>query len=738
MSRPVPKLLAASLTALLLTSAVPMGYAEISATANAEVLSSEQAKKKSASTLAEAIQLARSCFDIPPDYDQFTSNYETSDKNHFWSLNWSCQKVGEEGSINIRIDADTGLILNMFESRGGGSMRPDAYKTRNISRQGALAKAKAIMQKALGDEQIAEMELLDNSVDGVQWSPWEREGYYHFEWRRKTNGIPFPGDGVSVSVAGSDGHVNNYSFTWTKESLPSPQNLISVQQAVETFKNTPMLELQYILQEGVHSNPKEKRQAGIVYRMYNRADGNIDAFTGKPITPPPMFYEGYGFVGGGMGGMGSGVPENAKWTPQEQAAIKLSTNLVKKETALAAVMKWLALPPDSILNSAQLLDNPDDKQGPVWSFYWVANKSHEMVASAAVSAKTGELYRFETFTASENQPGQMNRQEAQPIAEEFLKTVQSKKFSQTKLDNYDMRNFVRADGKNMPYQTFRYRQMVNGVPFMQNYLEVNVDTVNKRIASFTSEWGEEISFPTLAGVLSPEQAADKYLAYSPMTLCYTTALSPLDAKTPKLVYKPVLKPGMSGYNSIDGRTGQPLDWNGQAIALPIRDIFQDTRGHRGEKEIKLLAQMNLFREYGEDFHPDEEITTVSLLRAIYDTHFGKQDGPLSRDENVMRYARQNNWIDANVKAEDKIDRLNLAKIIVRYCGLERSARLSQIYKVPFSDADAVPVEGIGYVVIADALGIVPSQEGRFLPDQKVTRADAAVAVAKMLNLNPDL
>lgn len=695
-------------------------------------------------TLEQAIRLVKENFDIPAGFTKFESSYNSYDNRLIWSLNWNA--TGEPGgSFNAEVNAKTGEIINMrlwqYE------LTPQqGIKLPSISATKARAIAVELVERLL-PQRLDELKLLPAEDQIVPLNPYDRVTYA-VRWQREVNGIPVAGDGVTVEVRGDTGQVVGYNLSWIEADFPAAGGAISQQQARQVFEDNEMLELQYFLASiRPLAETGEKEQPQLVYRLYHPSNGVIDALQGEPL----QLEDGMWLRDGGLGGMGEmardmeqksmangGAP--VPLSPEELQEIERTARLISQAEAIAALKKWVEVPAYLILSNANLMADWQEPETRIWNLHWYneqAEADQIRYLSGRVNAVNGELMGFDLYyePADPSKPGSLNREEARQLAEKFLKQVQPQRFAQVEMDkNYvsDWDPQPLKQGENPRMQRFNYHRVVNGVVFPGNSMNIAIDTVAKRVTSYSLSW-QNLNFPAPRGLLTARQANDVFLAERPLTLTYTQVYIPNKQAQMRLVYQPTVAPGKSFFELIDAKNGQPLDWQGKPLAQQPRVYhFNDIAGHFAAREINLLGQAGIFGEYGNAFHPDEKVTIVSLLRAMLMANDGIWGVNELTDAEILKRARDRKWLQEDLTATDTVNRETLAKLMVRMLNLERAAGIEGIYQVPFDDSGGLPSGSIGYVALTWGLGIIPVDDNNFVAARPVTRAEAAFALVKAM------
>jgi len=684
--------------------------------------------EKASITVEQAVQVVKDNFSIPERYSQMSTGYHEFNNRASYSISWHANEQ-PGGSFHAMVDATTGDILNI--NQWDESFKP-SFKLPLLSAGDAEKIATDLISKLAGKYQ-SEMQLVkDNQqVFGLyNAQPFT----YNFQWIRVVNGIPFPGNGVNVSVRGDNGQVRDYNFNWTQDlDFPAASNVISLETARQVFTDTPMLELQYFIPPIMDPQTSEPQRVLLVYQLSNKYYGGaVDALTGKPVTldTQAVGYKSMSAVSSIsaatsatiMPGVASPVTEasTSKDSPENSQQISQSE-------AVEIVKKAIKIPKDFVMQHSSL--NPDwqNPSEQVWDLNWnsesVSFGEHRFI-SARVNAKTGDLISFYMpGTNPDDKSKSITRKEAQKIADDFIKRIQPEHFELVKMES------ERFYGGKMPsnMQMFSYVRVVNGIPVSRNGINITVDTVAKQVINYDMNWSN-IEFPSSADVLPINEATDRFLKMRPLEMNYTLIYKQEEQQEIRLVYQPNSNYNMYIPTMLDAKTGDPMDWYGKTQSQWFRSHnFTDIQGNYAEKEIGIMGLMGAFGEYGETFRPDEKITVGSFLRAMITAEGNNRDRVLN-DEDVLKIAKERGWIHEDLKLGSELSRDDLSKIMIRLINMEPSAKVKGIYAVPFTDANTIQPESLGYIALAWGLGILKFDGNTLNPNQTVTRAEAAYAL----------
>lgn len=701
------------------------------------------APAKTEVSLEQAINLVKQNFTIPNEFSQFTSGFNSYNNRQSWSLNWSNPNQNG-GNFTAQVDVNSGEILNMYQWKNTITTQPESgFNLPQVSYAEAKEIAQQLVNKML-PTRLGELEFVPMDAEIISLYNYG-PSTYSFQWKRMVNGIPFSSNSVSVQVNGTDGQVTSYNFNWSTESFPSAQAFLGEEKARQSFVENKMLELQYYLPPMIRpfasasSMNTTKAQARLVYQLSALSNGaTIDAFTGKPVKPENgqwLAGEGIAYDRGGYGGEAK-ASQQPILTPEEQKEVEQNAQTLSQEQAVEAVKKWLPVPDSLTLRNVNLGLNGNYGQNRVWTLDWnseQANPEGIQYLNAQVDAVTGELLAFNTsprVSAGPEQKTPIDRVAAQQFVEDFLKKIQPERFQEVRLienpnDNYKMM------GGQSTLQEFNYQRLEKGVLFPGNGMTVMVDALSKTIISYYLNWGN-LEFPDPAEGMAQSTAETEFLKARPLELKYVQMATPNGLGEIRLVYQPSMENVLARSNVMDAKTGQFLDWQGQALVDQPRPYrFNDIAGNFAEKEISLLGQAGIFGENEELFKPDESLTMASILKAMIIAKNGVWQNVNLKDEDVLKQARELGWLKEEVSLTAGVTREQMAKLQMRLLNLEKVAQLTNLFQSPYEDVKDDNSQ-IGYAALVKGLELMKIDGVNFDSGRVMTRAEGAYALVKTL------
>ena len=690
------------------------------------------AEKEAALSLEQAIQKVKQNFTIPAEYTEFTSSFRSRDNIQIWSLSWT-DKENRLGSFNAEVDATAGLITSMHIYKQGRQTTEIPAVSIDQARQIGLE-----LLKKLIPDRVAELQYVPNQQI-ISLSSWQG-GQYELRWQRMANQIPVGNEGVTLQISTGDGTVNSYDLNWSDKIIPAKTEFISAEKAAEVFAANKMLELQYyiapkysILREG-----DEKAQPLLVYRLMHNSGGMIDAASGQPIENQSIY--GINDVGG-MGSMEKSPAPQADLSPQEQAEVERTLNLISQEKAVSMVKQWVSLPANVKLEEANLYKDYQDPEKRTWNLNW--RNDTEVNSSAYVSAQvdavSGEIRNFYIDRGDLNDVKPMlDKAAAERIARDFLARIQPSKQNSVRLEK-DVYQEIYVKESPYPAQwQFQFTRLENSIPCLNQGISIAVDGRSKQVSSYRLEW-PTLTFSDPAQVMNMEKANQVYLQHQPLTMRYELTYPNLLTRNEssgeyKLVYIPRAEVQNQSSNMFDAVSGEPLSWDGTPVAEALQpQAFTDIAGHFAEKEISMLGQAGIMTEYGTTFHPHETINLVTMLRVMVMARNGYYEPVRGSDEEIIDQALRSQWLKEKMDPQTPMTTGLLAQLMVRMLDVDFIANMpSPALQAPFRDFNSMDANLQGYAALCWGLGIIKGDGVNFNAAHHTTRGEAAAVLVRTL------
>jgi uncharacterized membrane protein YkoI len=668
--------------------------------------------------LDQAIEKAKTTFNISSDYDQFNSNLSTYNGKTHWELSWN-RSEEPQGSVSVRINAVTGEIVNI-----------DRWDT-PADKLSGLPQYNYEQAKKFAAEWA--QKLAPNYYPSTKLAPEEDQPYYsladrgpieyYYYFHRVVNGVPFKEDSIAVRINADTGQLVGYSFNWdNKKNFPSTNGIIPANQAEKVLKEN--VELVYFQSRAL----KDKNKVNLVYQVQKGAGLFIDAHSGKVIKEPGYY--------GSDKAMGMGIRESAaeqNLTPVEQAEVDKLNNLISESEAIKIAKEAVKIPNGAELMESRLTENYLSGQ-KMWHFNWNNDRGS---LNISIDATTGELASFNNWLGDNDidntkQP-KYSKEQAQQIAADFIKQQQPERFKNVKLEDniaYDAIPY----GKTYPVgQQINYVRLVNGIPFPTNGFEVQVNLYTGEITNYNMNWWDA-KFPEPTNVIGTDKAAGIFLADDGLNLDYITLNNSSDDRKVYLTYH--LKERQSF--TLDAVSGKYLDWEGNPLPDKQTNNFTDINGHPTADAVKSLATAGILKSNDGKFYPDKNITKIDALTWLV----------ASRDRYLLARSNedlQKPVVDAAIrmgiidKAEatdlnKELTRLEYAQLLINYLDYDGAAKLNNIYLLKTKDANTVPSALKGYAALSLGLGLQSEMNGNYSPQTTIPRGYAATSLLRTLQV----
>jgi hypothetical protein len=707
-----------------------------SSASNASSTASSNATSSVAISQQQAIDTATKLLPIPAGYTMSGANLQDNWAFHqgpVYNINWqgpvtqSSNPIGRSVMMNFSsatIDANTGMVLS-FSSEAKSN---NWYDSPTISQSEAQQTAERLLNTLAPDE--AGQMTLNPSSAGVFYG----SNGFSFSFMRTVNGVPAPFDSAQIFI-GPDGSLMNYQFSWHTAIFPSATPAITMQQASDTYRTALGLHLGYV----EPNTPDPQNAATLAYLPstqgntgYGGMTGSgpwIDAATGDALDPSGQSID-----------VTQATPT---YTPlvadgPKQFPTRLTTALNQSD-AEAIARKTLNLSTDVKVSSANTgqYQAPGGITGTSWNLVFQGSNPNNQF-QVTIDAQSGLIMNYNQFPPQPPTqvaaPSTVTSQQALQSAEDFLKQAYPTLTGAIAPIPSSTKPIA-----NQPYSE-NFTILHDGVP-IENDISVQLNSNGQVNGLFFSPWILAPSFPNATDVVSLSQAQDAYVNQVPLQLTYelpATAVSSsngiqLDySSTARLVYAQL------GYTSgwLDAITGK---W--AATGIPT-STPTDIQGANGAEEMTLLAAHGTLPLTDGQAHPSALVTRGTfvswLVKASNFTMGSSGTEPLDFTDVPMsspyygdlHQAVIQGWLPAGgaFQPDTALTRADAASFIVDWLQWNNIAKKSSLFADPFSDADTIPADKLGAAIMASDFGIVPPDNGAFLPTNVMTVADASIAI----------
>ena len=262
----------------------------------------------------------------------------------------------------------------------------------------------------------------------------------------------------------------------------------------------------------------------------------------------------------------------------------------------------------------------------------------------------------------------------------------------------------------------RYPRLVNGVKYINNYLEADYDIRRGVISGFSQVWDDDTSsFTDPAKAIEPAAAQAKMEELAPVHKIYVKSENAF-----KLCYT-----SDGADTEIDAVSGEKVK-SRYSYDDPKEYGYSDISGHWAENAIRAVAQYGAGLP-GEAYLPDKAITQgelVSMLSRV--VGYGATDIDTA-------YRLSYTFIHEDEKApESKVLREDAFVYLIRLMGYEKIAAMD-IFIPGFTDGTDISPGKAGALAILRGSGIVEGDNDSVRPKDDLTRAEAASLIYNYLN-----
>ncbi|SDO01210.1 S-layer homology domain-containing protein [Paenibacillus sp. yr247] len=726
-------------------------------------------------TKEQALERAKTYITLPEGFTfesiSLNAYYGMNGRNFpTWNINYS-RKVKDQsyGYLNVSINGLDGT-LTAFSMNDNDPDHKPSYPPK-VDFKAAKEIASAFIAKVSPEKQ---KELIYNDSEEKAFrTPLNGNYLYNIRFDRSVDGIPFAMNGINVSVNGS-GQVTNYNYNWA-DSVTFPQNVtpISKEKAAQLFHDKASLSLLYQIPYGA----KGKKIPIISYML---SAFSLHAETGEIWNPVK-----------GMDGT-----EGIKPLSDKPLAAKPEATLdLTKEEAVKKVVTVFNLSSDYKIQDASYHETTNPETGEAisnWNLSWNVASENNLKgklggkgAWASVNSKTGEITNFNSYTpygpdANKDVEGKIALEDAITTGVDFVKKQLPAYTDQLVLRVQAAKDYPDEQLKHMRNWDIRFNRIIDGVIAGNEEVTVSVDRVTGQIVNYQYSISN-LPYPKQKPeVLAVDKAKDLWLAQFDMKLNYvldgngfiggipiekykvmvaagdipqSTATNKADEKLEaKLVYSLIPKYNREAF-LLDAQTGQ---WRniqtGEVTALDKVNV-SDIDGHWAKNELQLMLDYQALDVKDGKVNPDQLIKRGELVKMLVIAMNGGNGGIYYGAERKASFvdvsnsspyfAYVENAVDrglldagADFSPDATLDREEMAQLIVKALGYKTLTKFDGVFNSQFTDA--AKLEHVGVAAIVVGLDIMSLTDGQFVPQQEVTKAQAASAFNRFLQRRSEL
>ncbi|WP_042170320.1 S-layer homology domain-containing protein [Paenibacillus gorillae] len=714
----------------------------------------------------KATSLARELVNIPKEYTLQGASYSTDllagGKRGAWSLDFVKKVNGKhKGSIYARISADSGQLLEFNSYVDDANSKP-SYPLK-VERSQALEIAKAYINTiapAYKDQ------VQYNPDYGVQLlPPLTGEVRHSIRYDRIVNGISYVDNYIELEVD-SEGHVVRYSLVWDSTiEFPKVDKMLSLQEANAKLSELAKPVLTYILPYGAQKNTKPALSYGLETMTIQATDGKLlpemygsrtEAVSPSPVADKPL---------------GEAPKKGASLTEQG---------------AIAKVTAAFKLPAGAKVTSTSYNEYANERTGRTnanWNISWTIASNNQETGSAyaTVDSDTGVIVSFNCYLYGDDTKATVTLEQAKATAIETVKKQLPWAANELYLvePNKDQYSPEKAAAFDAYY--FGFVHKVNGATVSYDRVSVSVDGKTGEVRNFESSLSD-YAYPSKApNLIGDKQATEKWLTYYRTQLTYYLAQQYIwrGQPIPTEKYKVMLAAGEVQANEVEYKTEAQLVYRmvprliDEAVFLDAEtgswrnsdtgEVTQlekpqatDVNGHWAQRQLELMVAYKALDVKDGKVRPNAIVTRGELIKMLVlamnsghkpmfaagDTAARASFNDVATSSSYYVYvesALQQNLIDigdGTFNPEGKVDREEMAELIVRALGYNTLANYDQLFRIEFKDAAKVEKKGQAAIVVG--LGIMTLSNGNFAPEKQVSRAEASAAFFRFLQSRADL
>ncbi len=603
----------------------------------------------------------------------------------------------------------------------------DALFPAKVSKEEARKIAEDFMKKSLGgkDYQV-ETDTFNYYPQQILTEPVR----YSFSFARTHNQVTIADQRMEVSVLGNGEVVSFHKMSpqSATSTFSDPTRIKDKNEMLKQVKANLSVDLSYQVNYDYQTGD---RSAELVYRPTAKLQG-VEAASGKWMT---------------VDGFATDFPLKTKIEAISSKPLPAKQDGITVEDAKKIAEQFLAIDSEKVKLKIESIQEMENYNGVpvIYVQYMYQHAGGGTGSSLEINKNTGEIVNFYSMKdhllmemgEEKTKKDALSQQEALNEAVKFLK-----EWAPSNLHSYAMPIGEPYRNERTGSYSFTFPRIMNDIVVMGDQISVEI-AANGSLNSLNVNYQEMENWPSSDNVISEKEA--KKVLEEALTLKLTYMKHAKNEKENHyvLVYVPVFNE--DPYSYVNAHTGE---WNNLYNG---KDSIAVTHPW-AEEELNYLINANVLDvKDATSFNSDAAISKGEALKMLmnsltyfyHGSYYYGQENTYQTFENidpkhplyqVIERAVEAGIIKADTKnfdADAPITREELSVWMIRVMGLEKAAKDSSIFTLGFEDADKIKTANVGYVAMANSMGLVQAEQNRFNPDREVTYAELAVSTIRL-------
>ena len=553
---------------------------------------------------------------------------------------------------------------------------------------------------------------------------------YSFSFVRTENQVPISDQMVNVTVLGNGEIVQFYNSSMSGESqtFADITKVLDKNEILKRVKENLSIDLQYQIDFDYQTGD---RHVNLVYQPTSQVLG-VHALSGEWQT---------------ANGFTPNVPKSKEIEFITDKPLKPKQTDFSVEKAKPFAEKFLAVDSDKVTLNIESIDEIENYNGQevISIQYMYEYRNGGYGTNLELDKQTGEVIQYHDIKSEVL--AEMNEETKNGKTISSDKALQQavkylKEFAPSYLHNYAIPIEEAHFEKERGSYHFSFPRIVDGILVNGDLISVSV-SANGTLLDLSVNYQDIEEWPTTEEILSKEEAKAEFIKQLSLDLRYAKESYMKEDEHYHLVYTPVFNE--SPFSFLDANTGK---WNSIIDEENDRPVVSHSWA---EDELNFLIQAGILEvEDAKTFDANTAVTQGDAIEVVmrslthfYDGYNPDQENERQSFENidpdhplyqVIERAVTIGILDtkhSTFNPDAHLTREELSVWYVRALGLEKAAKNSSIYQLNFADANKVQAEYIGYVALANSLGLLKGSNGQFNPDQELTYAQLAVSVIRL-------